>query len=85
MRRKKGMRIHKNLATADNDWVQRNTRKLQRYAGQWIAVTNHGVIASSTDFNQVYERARNKGIESPLVFKVSIPSKRRKAVSARSQ
>ena len=54
------------------EWVAQNTEKLQRYAGKWIAVSNRGIVASSSDFDDVFAKAQRKGVPNPLTFKVPI-------------
>lgn len=65
------------------EWVERNSGKLLKYAGQYIAVTHSGIVARSNDFNDVYAKSKQKGIMNPLVFKVPKPSEHSKIVTAR--
>jgi hypothetical protein len=71
-------------STAD-EWVQQNINKVQQHAGQWIAVTHKGIVATSGDFDDVFGKAREQGIANPMVFRVPSTTRPRKIVSVRSK
>ena len=66
-----------------SDWVEQNKNRLFKYAGKYIAVTHTGVVAQASGFNDVYIRAKQKGVFNPLVFKVPQKSQRLKIVSVK--
>jgi hypothetical protein len=66
-----------------SEWVTRNQTKLSKYAGQYVAITGKGIVATNSDFDTVYRKAREKGVINPLVFKVPTDSQRIKFVSVR--
>ena len=68
--------------TAD-EWVRRNFAKIQKHPGKWVAVTSHGIVGVSTDFDEAYGKAKAKGIDNPLVFKAPSKGGRTRIVSAR--
>lgn len=72
-----------NLPATADEWVRDNNEKLQRYKDRWVAVTSKGVVAYSSDFDDVYTKAKAKGVSSPLVFKVPSPHTSIKVVSAK--
>ncbi len=53
-----------------NEWVQRNLSKIMRHRGKWVAINNNGIVATSDGFDEVFSKARNRGVTNPLVFKV---------------
>lgn len=65
------------------DWVRQNSDKLRRYTKRWVAVTRRGVIASSDDFDDVYAKAKQRGVANPLVFRVPAHNADPKIVSTR--
>jgi len=65
------------------EWVQQNLSVFPRYAGQWVAVSEIGIVAHTTDFDEVFFKAREQGIMTPLVFKVPKPRSGLKFVSAK--
>ena len=69
-------------ATA-NEWVERNLKKVQKFSGQWVAVTKVGVVAHSKDFDDVFARAKAQGVTNPLVFKAPKPTTVHRVVSGR--
>ena len=69
-------------STAD-EWVGRNLKKVQRFAGRWVAVTEHGIVANSLDFDDLYSKAKAQGVTNPLVFKVPAATRHPKVVSVR--
>ena len=52
------------------EWVERNIKLLDKFAGRWVAVTSRGMVAESDDFETVYREAKAKRVDDPLVFKV---------------
>ena len=66
-----------------HEWVSRHPQKVMGYLGKWIAITHKGIQSSGKTMDDVYRKAANKGIDNPLVFKVSKPSGPR-AVSVRA-
>lgn len=47
------------------------TKIYKEYRGLWVALTDeHKVVASGEDGRQVYEDARKKGEESPILYHV---------------
>jgi hypothetical protein len=71
-------------ATA-TEWIERNTGRLTKYAGQYVAITNKGIVAVADDFEGIYAKSKKKGIMNPLVFKIPKANSRPKIVSARSR
>lgn len=69
-------------ATA-NEWVQHNLDKVLRHRGKWVAISHNGIVATSVDFDEVFNKARNKGVSTPLVFKVPSAFQGIRAVSGR--
>lgn len=68
-----------------HEWVVANRHAVERHRGRWIAVTPDGIVASSLDFDEVYELAERKGVRNPFVFKVPEPETLPRAVRARSR
>ena len=52
------------------EWVNRNAARLTKYAGQYVAITNKGIVAVTDDFEAIYAKTKKKGIINPLVFKI---------------
>ena len=77
--------VRKGPPSTANEWVERNMRRVQNQAGKWVAVTHRGIIATSTDFDDVFRKAESQGVSNPLVFKVPVPSARRRVISSRKQ
>ena len=69
--------------TTPSEWLRRNAGKINRYAGQWVAITKSGIVASSSDFDQVFQQAKERGAPNPLVFKVPKATRGLKIVSNR--
>ena len=63
-------------------WITDNFDKINRYAGKWIAIGPEGILATSEDFDTVFEEAERKGETNPVVFKVPSGT-RRKVVSGK--
>lgn len=70
------------FSTAD-EWVRENLESLKRHAGKWVAVSEKGIVGVSTDFDEVFHQAKEKGIINPLVFKVPQPTRPKKTVTVR--
>lgn len=77
------IQIVKRSQTA-TEWVDGNRAKLHRYKGMYVAVTGTGIVAVSENFDDVYAKAKSKGITNPLVFKVPKPSMHNRVVSVKS-
>ena len=45
----------------------------EEYAGQWVALEGDRLIAAGFNASEVYESARNSGVELPLVVQVEHP------------
>ena len=68
-------------AETATDWVARNQDRLASHAGKYIAVSSTGLIGVSDDFDEVFRKARAKGVMNPLVFKMPKPHGSPKVVS----
>lgn len=66
-----------------NEWVQRHLDKVLQLRGKWVAISNNGIVATSDDFDEVFNKARGKGVSTPLVFKVPSAAQGIRAVSGK--
>lgn len=69
--------------TTATEWVRQNGDKLRRHAGRWVAITAEGIVAHSDDFDEVYMKARRRGISNPLVLQVPKAFRQPKVVSVK--
>lgn len=53
-----------------SEWVEKNRGKLQKYAGEYVAINHNGVVATADNLDDAFLKAKNKGVINPLVFKV---------------
>lgn len=49
------------------DWLANEGERLQRFAGQWIALSGAHLVSHGHDYLQVYKRAREAGVRIPFV------------------
>lgn len=67
-----------------HEWVQSHPRQVLQHKGKWLAVSKDGIAAtSSKGMDDVFKRARAKGVRSPRVFKVPRDTDRKRVVSVR--
>lgn len=45
-------------------------KELQKHAGEWVAITRSTLIASGKDPSVVARKAREAGVDSPMMFRV---------------
>ncbi len=51
-------------------WLIKHPKELEKYAGQYIAISNQKIIAHSHDFTEVFFKAKKKAEQEPLFHKV---------------
>ena len=54
------------------EWLHAHPEVWTQYAGQWVALSADGICAWGDDFNTVFERAEQCGVQDPIVFKMSV-------------
>lgn len=52
---------------AELEWLAAEGDRLQRFAGQWIALSGAQLVSHGRDYPQVYQRAREAGVSIPFV------------------
>jgi Family of unknown function (DUF5678) len=52
------------------DWLEANTRALERYPGEWLLIHGQRLLLHSRDFEQVQAAIREHRIASPFVYYV---------------
>ena len=53
---------------AELEWLDTNRAELEeRFAGQWVAISRHSLVATGPTLREVLEEARSKGFESPFI------------------
>ena len=52
---------------ADYDWYMKHD--FSEYAGQWVAIYNQSIIASSKNFIEAINKAKER-VKSPLMAKI---------------
>jgi hypothetical protein len=55
-------------SSREQTWLVANQGQ---YAGQWVALVGERLIAASHDARAVFTKARDSGIKSPLIVRVS--------------
>ena len=59
---------------AELEWLDANRVELEeRFAGQWVAVSRHSLVATGPTLGKVLEEARSKGVESPFIAAMRSP------------
>jgi hypothetical protein len=54
----------------ESEWLSSHQEELKAYRGQWVVVEPTGIVAADADHDTVWRRAKELGIESPLMFRV---------------
>ena len=63
---------HHSSASTAHAWLVQNLLAIeQSHSGQWLAITEKGIIATSTDSLDVYELALEQGIANALIILLS--------------
>ena len=55
-------------AAKELEFITKNPKKVERFAGQWIAVLDNKILASGKTVDETVRRSKSK--RTPLVFKV---------------
>ena len=68
--REKPLDREKRRRRAKVEWLNEHEDELKAYGGQWVLVEPTGIVAADVDHDTVWRRAKELGIESPLMFRV---------------
>jgi hypothetical protein len=52
------------------EWSATHEEELKAYRGQWVLVEPSGIVAADADHDVVWRRAKELGIDVPLMFRV---------------
>ncbi len=67
--RKTGIQTDDSILAAD----RRLDAEMQKYAGKWVAVVRHRIVAVGDDLGTVLEQAKAQGHAEPLVMRAPAP------------
>lgn len=61
---------HTSSEAVEHELDPRLVKKLARYRGRWVAVSGSRVLADGDSPQDVYAKAREQGVDVPVVFRV---------------
>lgn len=59
-------------AGSEMQWLSEKASELSAYRGEWLLIQGRMLVAHSTDFGQIQEAIRRRGIRVPFVYYVPL-------------